>query len=283
MTDVPKPLFDTVGLTEPGKRWLAELPRRVAALANIWQLRLGAPFEEEASAAWVARRTRRSGERLVLKVGFPHMEAEQEIDGLLYWDADPTVTVIEYDHDANAMLLEDCQQGTTLRQLPETEQDVVIARLLRRLWRVPTPPHNFRTLRTMIEYWIDEAQAQRAQWLDVGLAEQGIETYRELLRTNVPEVLLATDLHAGNVLRAEREPWLVIDPKPFVGDACYDATQHLLNCRERLAKQPMQLISTIADLLQVDGERVRAWTFARLATQSGEREADRAIARVLVA
>jgi len=44
-------------------------------------------------------------------------------------------------------------------------------------------------------------------------------------------VLLATDLHAGNVLRAQREPWLVIDPKPFLGDPAYDATQHLFNSR----------------------------------------------------
>src|SRR5215207_7784436 len=38
----------------------------------------------------------------------------------------------------------------------------------------------------------------------------------ELSRSAPTDVLLATDLHAGNVLRARREPWLVIDPKPFV-------------------------------------------------------------------
>jgi streptomycin 6-kinase len=40
----------------------------------------------------------------------------------------------------------------------------------------------------------------------------------ELSRPALDDVLLATDLHAGNVLRAQRQPWLVIDPKPFVGD-----------------------------------------------------------------
>jgi streptomycin 6-kinase len=48
-------------------------------------------------------------------------------------------------------------------------------------------------------------------------------------------MVLATDLLAGNVLRAQRQPWLVIDPKPFVGDSAYDATQHLLNCRAESA------------------------------------------------
>ena len=42
-------------------------------------------------------------------------------------------------------------------------------------------------------------------------------------------MLLHTDLHAGNVLAAEREPWLAIDPKPYVGDPAYDVTQHIFN------------------------------------------------------
>ncbi len=80
-------------------------------------------------------------------------------------------------------------------------------------------------------------------------------------------MLLATDLHAGNVLRSEREPWLVIDPKPFVGDPAYDATQHLLNCDARLRSDPRGTICRIADLLGVDRERIRLWTFARGAAE----------------
>jgi streptomycin 6-kinase len=64
-------------------------------------------------------------------------------------------------------------------------------------------------------------------------------------------VLLATDLHAGNVLRARREPWRVIDPKPFVGDPAYDATQHLRNCGVRLRSDPDGTIRRFADLLAV--------------------------------
>jgi streptomycin 6-kinase len=63
--------------------------------------------------------------------------------------------------------------------------------------------------------------------------------------------------------------WLVIDPKPFVGDPAYDATQHLLNCRRRLFSEPVETIHRFADLLQVEPERVRMWTFARTAVESG--------------
>ncbi len=60
------------------------------------------------------------------------------------------------------------------------------------------------------------------------LARQGADLFRSLPATATEERLLCTDLHAENVLAAEREPWLVIDPKPFVGDPTYDALQHLL-------------------------------------------------------
>ena len=51
-------------------------------------------------------------------------------------------------------------------------------------------------------------------------------------------MLLCTDLHAENILSAEREPWLVIDPKSHVGDPTYDVLQHILNCDGRLLTEP---------------------------------------------
>jgi streptomycin 6-kinase len=69
-------------------------------------------------------------------------------------------------------------------------------------------------------------------------------------------------------LQAQRAPWLVIDPKPFVGDPAYDATQHLLNCEERMLAAPDTTMRRFADLLEVDYERVRLWMFARAAAES---------------
>ncbi len=80
--------------------------------------------------------------------------------------------------------------------------------------------------------------------------------------------LLCTDLHAGNVLAAEREPWLVIDPKPFVGDPAYDTVQHMLNCDGRLASDPAGLAARMAALLDLDCDRVRLWLLARCVQES---------------
>jgi streptomycin 6-kinase len=160
--------------------------------------------------------------------------------------------------------------GTHLRAVPEATQDEVIANLLRRLWRAPESPRPFRPLSSMIAQWGEETLAQSARWPDTGLVRAGLHLLSALARSARETVLLATDLHAGNVLRAQREPWLVIDPKPFVGDPAYDATQHLLNCTGRIREEPSGTIGRFADLLEIDHERIRLWTFARLAAEPRE-------------
>lgn len=120
----------------------------------------------------------------------------------------------------------------------------------------------------MRRYWADETIAERETWRDAGLVEEGLRLFEELSHGRPDDVVLATDVHAGNVLRAKREPWLVIDPKPFVGDRAYDATQHLLNGRSRLLRDPASTIRRFADLLELNYERIRLWTFARVAVDS---------------
>jgi streptomycin 6-kinase len=197
----------------------------------------------------------------------PHMEAEHEILGLRFWDGNPTVRVLESDKVAGAMLLERCSPGTSLRELPEPEQDGIIAGLLRRLWRRVPSPHPFRPLSVMGRA-LGAGNVSRRQAVDGSRFGDGrVATFAELSPPRSGDVLLATDLHAGNVLRAEREPWLVIDPKPFVGDPCYDVTQHLFNCQGRVLADPAGTVRRIADLLEVDSERVRLWAFARAAAE----------------
>jgi len=237
-------------------------------LEHRWSLTLDTPFDdEEVSCSYVAAVVRADETPAVLKIGMPHMEGEHEIQGLRFWDGDPTVRLLMADDDLGAMLLERCEPGTPLRALPECEQDVVISGLLRRLWRVPSAQHSFRPLSALAEYWSDETLAHIKQWPDTGLVREGLRLLTELPRTAPTEFVLATDLHAGNVLRAERQPWLVIDPKPFVGDPAYDATQHLFNCSARLRSDPEGTIRSFADRLGVDHERVRLWTFARAAAE----------------
>ena len=249
--------------------WLARLPTVIRELRARWSLTISAPFDcDEVSCAWVAHVTRADGLAAVLKVSMPHFEAEHEIAGLRFWDGDPTVRLIEADERAVAMLLERCVPGTHLRVLrPAVEQDVVVASLLRRLWRRPHGLHPFRPLSTMTDRWAKETIAQSGRWPDAGVVQEGLDLLQQLSRPAADDVLLATDVHAGNILQAQREQWLVIDPKPFIGDPAYDATQHLLNCIDRLRAEPLSTIQRFAEMLGVDANRVRMWTFARLAAE----------------
>ncbi len=114
----------------------------------------------------------------------------------------------------------------------------------------------------------EQRPRRRTGLLDPGLARAGIDLFRALPATADRQVLLCTDLHAGNILAAEREPWLVIDPKPYLGDPAYDAVQHMLNCDQRLHADPVRLAHRIADLLDLDPDRLRQWLFARCMQES---------------
>jgi streptomycin 6-kinase len=195
------------------------------------------------------------------------MEGKHEAHGLRFWDGNPTVRLFEFDEDLGAILMERCEPGTALRVLPETEQDLVIAGLLRRIWRSPARPHPFRPLSDLMQHWSDQTRADIDRWPDERLVREGLSLFDELARSAPQDVLLATDLHAGNVLQSRREPWLVIDPKPFAGDPAYDVTQHLFNCDLRLRADPDRTVRRIADLLGLDQNRVRLWTFARAAAE----------------
>ncbi|MBA2626902.1 MAG: kinase [Gemmatimonadales bacterium] len=262
--------------------WFERLPATVSELVARWSLAIGPPYESVGSA-WVAPAMRSDGTHAVLKLAMPHMEGRDEISGLQFWDGDPTVRLLESDSDLDALLIERCEPGTSLRMLAEPEQDVVLAGLFRRLWRRPPANHAFRPLSVMVAAWMHETAAASAQWLDAGLVRAGLQAFETLNDDSPDDVLLATDLHAGNVLRAHREPWLVIDPKPFVGDRAYDATQHLFNCKARLLAAPHATIRRVADFLDTDYERVRLWAFARSAAEPRDAwtEESHAIARAL--
>ena len=150
--------------------WLARLPDVIRVLERRWSLTVGTPFDgDDVSCAWVAPVAIDDGTAAVLKLGMPHMEGEHEIDALRFWNGDATVRLLEADDAFGAMLLERCEPGTALRTLPEPEQDVIIARLLGRLWRSPVASHPFRPLSAMTAHWSAETLAQADHWPDRGL------------------------------------------------------------------------------------------------------------------
>ena len=267
--------------------WLAALPDHVEELSERWGLELGEPFEPGGNCSWVAPAVDGTGRDVVLKVTWRHTEALHEAEGLVVLSGQGAVRLYEFEHlppsrsdaepsgvsgDTTAMLLERCWPGTELRGRTERQQHVVVTGLLRSVWAVELPlDHPFRPLSVMVDDWAKRAEARLVadpKRLDPGLAREGLGLFRELSRTAPKDVLLFTDLHAGNVLSAQRRPWLLIDPKPYVGDPHYDVLQHLLNCDRSLQADPVSLLTEVADLAGLDPGRVRQWLFARCVQES---------------
>ncbi len=247
--------------------WLADLPALVARIAADWRIEVGTPFLPGGTTAWVAPARDDAGKDFVLKVGWPHPEAAHEADGLRTWDGAGAIRLCQVSAPAEAMvfLLERCRPGTQLRASPSEEHDLVIAGLLRRLWMKPPPGHGFRPLSDMCDYWAsryEERSPAERSCLTAPLAQEGIRLLRELPRSG-DALLLHTDLHAGNVLAAEREPWLAIDPKPYVGDPAYDVTQHIFNEVFLEGANADVLAARMARLLDLDHSRILLWLFAR--------------------
>ncbi|WP_235916098.1 aminoglycoside phosphotransferase family protein [Antrihabitans cavernicola] len=252
----------------PRRGWVDALPDTLAMLVERWHLTdVGRPYQPGGVASWVAPVRDARGARAVLKVGWYHFEALHEADGLRAWDGNGAVRLVysALIGDTNALLLEQCLPGRALSSETASVQDDVIVGLLSRLWIEPRPGHPFRPLQEMCDEWADEFEEKYAAdpAFDRGMASAGMELFRELPSTADRAVLLCTDLHPDNILAAEREPWLVIDPKPYLGDPAYDVLQYMFDSRERLIADPFAFVRELAEPLALDRERLRLWLFAR--------------------
>ena len=288
--DVPPRLAESAADDPDVRQWLTLLPAARAEAVARWDLRLSAPFVPGGSTAWVAPARTRDGVPVVLKVGMRHPEAEHEAAGLRVWDGHGAVRLLHdhVDQASTCLLLERCTPGTTLADRPEPVQDEVITALLCRAWQAPVPYGVFRPLADLNRQIADEAEyalgseaGAAIEPSDASITRTAIAMLRETPGPRPEDVLLCTDLHHENVLAAEREPWLFIDPKPYLGDRAYDLTQHLLNCEQRLGADPHRLIGRISRLADVDASAVARWLFLRLATEQVAGGRLRGLARVL--
>jgi streptomycin 6-kinase len=244
--------------------WLAALPGIVAECAEQWSLGLEEPVDTPHSLVVPA------GD-VVLKVNAPsHFEADHEADALMLWNGAGAVRVFACDDERRAFLCERCRPGTPLW---DTDGDdvVVIAPLLARLSIELQAAEPFRLLADEADRWAEELLRRNelsGRVLEPGLLDYALEVLRTVDRD--ARFLANQDLHGGNVLSAAREPWLVIDPKPLVGERELDAVGLLRN-----AVWEGQSITRWLDVLsalQLDRERLRGWGVAHALAWGWQRE-----------
>lgn len=229
------------------------------AAAERRTLTLGEPYEPGA-AGYTTRATLPDGTPAVLKLVHPHRESEHEADALELWDGVGAVRLLARDETGSAFILECCEPGTPLSRLDaDAALDVMIG-LLPRLWRPASGP--FHPLADEAAWW---AAYLPATWRgDRRLLEAALDAIATLAPTQGEQVLLHQDLHFDNVLAAQREPWLVIDPKPLLGEREF-AVAPIARSSElgHSRKDTLHRFDRVTSELGLDRERARGWTIAQ--------------------
>ena len=251
-----------------GAAWLARLPRLVAECAEEWGLVLGSVFAG-VSVSYVAPATLPDGSAAVLKVNIPDRESEHEADALALWQGEGAALLLARDFERSALLVERCVPGTALWELADEEEaNRIAAGVLRRIWRPPRPGHPFRLLADEALRWAEELPREWEELagpFERSLVERASAEARDLATSQGELVLVHQDFHGGNVLRAERESWLAIDPKPLVGEREFDVASLLRDRREKLARDPAperrirRRLDQLSSELGLDRERLRGW------------------------
>jgi streptomycin 6-kinase len=244
------------GTSDAIEAWRRDAPPLAAEVAADWELALGEPYGPGA-AGYVVRAGRADGTPAVLKLFWPHREAEQEADALERWDGDGAVRLLARDDERHALLLERCEPGTFLSSAPDPLG--VLIGLLPRLWK---PANGFRTVAEEVRHWLEEGDL--ATMPPGRLRDTAIRLLGELVPTQGEQVLVHQDLHADNVLAAEREPWLVIDPKPLAAEREFSAAPIVRSSELGHSKRDVRYrLDRLCADLDLDRGRVRGWTIAQ--------------------
>lgn len=249
-------------------RWLASLPRLIEQVLGEWELDWdGSLLTGETAVALPV--VTEPGELAVLKVGFPHPEADHEHLALRAWGGQGAVRLLRADPRRSLLLLERADAGRDLSTLPILDACEVTGQVYARLHRSPLP--QLRQLSALAGQWAEELIELRAlQVVPRRLIEAAVGLARDFAADpNTDRALIHTDLHYGNILAAEREPWLVIDPKPLTGDPAYEVAPLLWNrWDEALASSNaraavLERLYTVVDVAELDEDRVRDWVVVR--------------------
>ena len=230
------------------------MPRLVAECAEQWSLELEEPIDTPHSLVVPA------GD-VVLKLNAPsHFEADTEADALERWGGRGAVRLLARDdarqHCSSSAASRERSSGTRASTKRQSSPE-----LLPRL-QIPSPRHPSRSgcsppRPTAGPTTFRADTRPPAGRSSARCSTLALDVYRTVDRSAA--LLVNQDLHGGNSSRAAREPWLVIDPKPLVGERELEASGLLRNADVDVVAAG----STLARRrVGFDRERARGWGVA---------------------
>jgi len=268
MIELPEKLIQTLlnVYQEKAKLWLAGLAELIDFCEAKWSFQL-LKTTYPLSFNYVAPVIYNNGSGAVLKLGVPNKEFSTEIAALQLFNGNGMVRLIDSDADKGILLLEHIMPGETLKSIHNDQQATLIAADVMRKIRIPAPLNS--TFATTSQ-WATGLAKLRARYqggtgpIPERFVTKAEETYAKLHSTTRNLQLLHGDLHHDNIISAEREPWLAIDPKGVIGEPEYEVISFLMNNLPDL--NPIEITRARVDIfveeLGLNKQRVLAWAFS---------------------
>ncbi len=265
---LPEGLEEQRELGQDWAAWLDRLPRLFSDIVAEWELTRDGDDLWHGFCSLVAPVHTAQGEAAVLKVSFDgDSESEHEALALQHWHGDGVVRLLRADPHRRALLLERLHRRD-LTEMWDLEACEIVAGLYPRLHRPALP--QLTAVTSYVERWLDDLAGQPR---DIPIPRRMVEQTLSLGRDLVADpasvgVIIHGDLHYENVLAADREPWIVIDPKPMSGDAHYEPAPMLWNRWEEMADDlragVRRRFHTLVDAAGLHEARARDWVVVRM-------------------
>jgi streptomycin 6-kinase len=209
------------------------------------------------------------GASAVLKVSTADAESEHAHLVLRRWAGDGAARLLRADPHRRAVLLERLRPQS-LDTVSDVDACEIVAGLYRRL-HVPAMPQ-LRTLTSCLAEWADEFRGLgRSAPIPHRLVEQATTLCRDLATRPVDHVVHG-NLHYGNVLAADRAPWLAISPTPLNGDPHFELAPMLWNRWDELGGNVrfgvQRRFHALVDAAGLDEDVARAWLLVRVVREA---------------
>lgn len=266
MVQLPESFVQTIrGVhKEKGIKWLEQFDALIDYCEQRWSFRVMDPYS--LSYNFAAPVVFRDGSGAALKLGVPGEEFRAEAEAVGIYDGQGMAKLLDVDMGRGIMLLEQLKPGKTLNTLSDDDEATRIAAdIMRRLRRADPGRAVFPTTAK----WAQGLERLRLRYdggtgpLPESMVSLAEAQFRELHQTMRDPLLLHGDLHHENILSAQRESWLAIDPKGLIGEAEYGVIQYLMN--HLPDHRPIETINRRIDLfvqeLDLSKDRILQWGY----------------------
>ncbi len=260
---------------EVGRKWLDQLPHLVNQCAQKWSLTDLEPVDD-LTYNYVLSGFQ-GANHIILKLRcsvYDRVLIQREVDALQATQQYRAVTLLAYDQDLGALLLQKIIPGTTLAGmiLSDDKQATQCAvKLLQQLHTVPlVSDAKFSCLNDVIPHF-------EYNFAILAPFTSKARHLRELLLKNEPYthvVLLHGDFHHGNILLGASHTYYAIDPEGMIGDPGYDMAVFIRNPLTTLITMPhikeiiINRIKIFSDYFGYDAKRVCQWVYLQAFTSA---------------